>query len=92
MTRRHLRALWFVLAAAAACTSCAQPAPPGVDPVAYNRALHDCKEYARAYYGYGYGERPVFATVGTPGYFLLDKSWEIVDPCLKAKGFPPPPY
>lgn len=89
---RRICAILLALAAGAACVSCAEPVPPGVDPAAYNRALHACKEYARAYYGYGYGERPVFATVGTPGFFLHDKSWEIVDPCLRAQGFPPPPY
>ena len=63
MTR--LTAALLALAAAAACASCAEPAPPGVDPIAYDRAFHECKEWARVYGGYGYGERPVFATVCT---------------------------
>jgi hypothetical protein len=79
----------LALAAVTLCASCAKTAPPGIDPVVYNRALHDCRESALAN---DYGHRSAFATVGTPGFFLHDKSWEVIDPCMEAKGFPPLPY
>jgi hypothetical protein len=88
MTHR-LSPTLLALAATALCASCAKTAPPGVDTVAYNRALHDCREWALAN---DYGHRSPFATVGTPGFFLHDKSWEVIDPCMEAKGFPVPPY
>ncbi|HVA12397.1 MAG TPA: hypothetical protein VNF99_04030 [Stellaceae bacterium] len=77
----------LVLTAAALCTACAEPAPPGVNQVAWDRALHDCKEPARAY---GYGKYD-FDDIGHPRIFAQDTSWEVVDPCMKAKGFPAPP-
>ena len=85
--RRSLTLL--ALAATGLCASCAQPAPPGVDPVVYQQALHDCREWALAN---DYGHRSAFARPGPTGFFLHDKSWEVIDPCMEAKGFPVPPY
>lgn len=81
----------LAIAATAACAACVQPAPPGVNATAWRTALIACKRVARAYGPYGNGPEFDFGAIGHPRVFVRDKSWEIVDPCMRAKGFPPPP-
>lgn len=76
--------LFLVTLGLVSLAACETPPPPGVDPVAYQQALLACKKEARAY---GLQEA---RSNGWP--YTTDQDWEIVDPCMKAKGFPPPPY
>jgi len=64
--------------------------PPGVkDVAAWRESLQDCRQFARL--AYGYGSSHDFDAIGRPSHFVHDTSWEVVDPCMKAKGYPPPP-
>jgi hypothetical protein len=64
--------------------------PPGVwDTAAWREALQECRQIARL--AYGYGNSGDFDDIGHPQHFIHNTSWEIVDPCMVARGFPPPP-
>jgi hypothetical protein len=80
---------WITLAPMAflPLAGCDTP-PPGVDAAAWQQALVTCKERAAAA---GYRSWSGFNQIGHPGRFVQDASWEVVDPCMEAKGFPPPP-
>jgi hypothetical protein len=67
---------------------CETPLPPNVNPAAYQQALLDCKQQARVY---GYRNWGDFDDIGRPRIFARDTSWEYIDPCMQARGFPPPP-
>lgn len=64
---------------------CGDTPPSGVNAAAYQQALLECREEARAVYGID------IPAIGHPRFFAADTSWEVVDPCMQAKGFPPPP-
>jgi hypothetical protein len=77
-------ALLLLAASALSLAACAEPPPPGVDPVAYEHALRVCKAKARVvaeqiakFEGFSSG---------------TDLDFETVDPCMRSMGFPPPPY
>jgi hypothetical protein len=64
--------------------------PPGVTNVAgWREALQECRQIARV--AYGYGNSGDFDAIGQPRHFIHNTSWEMVDPCMVARGFPPPP-
>ena len=87
MHRVHL-----VTLAAIACltlSTCDTP-PPGVrDAEAWKLALQDCRRIARL--AYGYGNARDFDDIGRPLQYGRNVSSQIIDPCMKARGFPPPP-
>jgi hypothetical protein len=82
---------WVTLAILASLplAACDTP-PPGVaNALAWREALQECRQIARV--AYGYGSNRDFDDIGQPLHFIHDTSWEVVDPCMKARGYPPPP-
>jgi len=69
--------------------ACDTPPPAVRDVAAWRDALQECRRIARVDYGYA-GARD-FGAIGRPTYFVHNTSSEIVDPCMVARGFPPPP-
>ena len=87
MDRVHRLAL-----AALACLpllSCDTPPPGVIDPEAWKLALQDCRRIARL--AYGYGNARTVGGIGKPLNYGRNVSSQIIDPCMRAHGFPPPP-
>ena len=77
----------FVILAPLFLAACDTPPPAVRDASAYQLALQDCRRIARLASGYNQD----FAVIGRPAHFIHETSWEIVDPCMRARGFPAPP-
>jgi hypothetical protein len=75
--------------AATACLplfACETPPAGVIDAGAWSQALEDCRRMARLTIGYGNN----FGAIGRPFQYGRNISWEIVDPCMASRGFPPP--
>lgn len=76
------RAIVFAIIATVPLVACDSP-PPGVaDAAAWQQAFTDCRRYARLA-GTGNGWWRDYDD-------LRQSEWEYIDPCMEAKGYPPP--
>ncbi len=69
--------------------ACDTPPASARDATAWRAALQECRRIARVEYGYASSRD--FGGIGRPTRFVHDTSWEVVDPCMVARGFAPPP-
>ena len=69
--------------------SCDTPPPGVIDVEAWKLALQDCRRFARLSLGYSSARN--FGAIGKPLQYDKNIRSQIVDPCMKARGFPPPP-
>ena len=76
------RAIAFAIIATLPLVACDTPPPNVTNVAAWQQALTDCRRYARLS-GTGNGEWRDYDD-------LEESEWEYIDPCMQAKGYPPP--